>query len=205
MNSVFLMQDNLNYLAFLNERKGAYIMEKLMLNCNRPNIFVAEEMARVLSEHFCKEIVILNIGTNKHIHDTLGPLVGTMLKKNGFQFPVYGTLENPVDNRNINETINRIFLRHGENLFIIAIDACYAVGKEGTIILRNSPVRPGTSVRDSFTSIGDMSIAGVVSSIYEKYPSIKDFDRVADMAKEISNILLRAQDKYFMLLEEYSA
>lgn len=181
------------------------MMEKLLINCDRPNIFVVDEMARRLSEHFCKEIVILNIGTNKHIHDTLGPLVGTMLKKSGFNFPVYGTLDNPVDNRNINEIINRIYLRHGENLFIVAIDACYAEGKDGTIALRNSPVRPGTSVRESFTSVGDMSIVGVVSSFYEKNPSVKDFDRVADLAKVISNILMRAQDKYFMLLEKYSA
>lgn len=180
-------------------------MKKLLLSCDYSDHVIAEEMAHKLAEHFSKEIVILNIGTNRHIHDTLGPLVGTMLNNNGFKFPVYGTLENPVDNRNIIETINRLYLKYGENLFILAIDACYVEGMDGTIALRNSPVKPGTAVRDSFVSIGDMSIVGVVNSFYKKCPSIKDFDMVADLAKAISNILIKAQENYFELLEEISA
>ncbi|MDP4146315.1 MAG: spore protease YyaC [Bacillota bacterium] len=180
-------------------------MKKLLLSCNYSNSIVADQMAKTLSEHFSKEIVILNIGTNKHIHDTLGPLVGTMLNNNGFRFPVYGTLDNPVDNSNIIETIKKLYLKYGENLFILAIDACYAEGMDGTISLRNSAIKPGTSVRDSFIGVGDMSIIGVVNSFYKKHPMVEDFDIVADLAKVISNILMKAQDNYLGLVEKYSA
>lgn len=180
-------------------------MDKLLLSCDFTDSIATETMADKLSYHFCKDIVILNIGTNKHIHDTMGPLIGTTLYNKGFKFPIYGTLDKPVDNTNLIETIRSLYLKYGDNLFILAIDASYSDGMDGTIALRNSPVKPGTAVRDSFIGIGDMSIIGVVSSHYEKHPQINDFDMVADLAKEISNILLKAQDNYFKLLENVSA
>lgn len=180
-------------------------MNKLLLSCKHSNVDKISEMAKNISEHFCKDIVILNIGTNKHIHDALGPLVGTILHNKGFKFPVYGTLKNPVDNRNLDDVLSKIFLRHGENLFILAIDATYVDGLDGTIVLRDTPVKPGTALRKDFTSAGDMSIVGVVKSSYEKNPVVKDFDLVADLASSIADMLLKAQDNYFDLLEQYSA
>src|SRR5689334_17122070 len=69
-------------------------------------------------------IVIVCVGTDRSTGDSLGPLVGSHLKKIGTQgYHLFGTLDEPVHAMNLNEIIHQIHLQFHDP-FIVAIDAC---------------------------------------------------------------------------------
>lgn len=108
------------------------------------------------------DTVIVCIGTDKVIGDALGPLVGTMLKNSGCEYPIYGTLESPVHALNIHETIEKVKENH-RNANIISIDAC--LGKKlGTIAIRDEAISPGKGAGKRLPDIGNYSIVGIVDT-----------------------------------------
>lgn len=112
-----------------------------------------------------KPPVILCIGSDLAVGDSLGPIVGAMLKHKTQGLPVfiYGTLASPITAKEIKYL--RAFLRetHADSQ-IIAIDA--AVGAEGDIgliKLNHAPLFPGAGANKKLGSLGDISLMGIVS------------------------------------------
>ena len=109
--------------------------------------------------------VIVCIGTDLAIADSLGPITGSMLKykMQGANAFLYGTLPEPVTAKEIKYI--RTFLQEThKNSPIIAIDA--AVGEKGDvgmIKLSDTPLLPGVGAKKQLGSIGDISIMGVVA------------------------------------------
>lgn len=111
------------------------------------------------------DIIIVGIGTDKCIGDCLGPLVGTILIRKNFGFPVYGTLRRPLHALNLKDRVAYIKSRH-PNAFIIAIDACLGENDDiGTIQIRSGPIDPGKGVGKNLPSVGDLSIIGIVDKL----------------------------------------
>ncbi|MBZ4662530.1 MAG: yyaC [Caloramator sp.] len=113
-----------------------------------------------------KNLVILCIGTDRSTGDCLGPLVGYKLNKLSLnkRVDIYGTLNNPVHAKNLDEHINLIY-NTTKNPFILAIDA--SLGKSeniGNINLIKGPVYPGAGVNKKLQPVGDISITGIVNS-----------------------------------------
>ncbi|WP_027308702.1 spore protease YyaC [Caloramator sp. ALD01] len=113
-----------------------------------------------------KNLVILCIGTDRSTGDCLGPLVGYKLNKLSLnkKVDIYGTLNNPVHAKNLDENINFIY-NTIKNPFILAIDA--SLGKSeniGNINLIKGPVYPGAGVNKKLQPVGDISITGIVNS-----------------------------------------
>ncbi len=109
-------------------------------------------------------LVFLCIGSDRITGDSLGPLIGHMLKKYGCRAFVYGDLSSPVHAGNLLHTINLIHKNHG-NAFIIAIDA--SVGRSshvGCVNISDTSLSPGSGVGKKLPSIGSISITGIVSS-----------------------------------------
>ena len=113
----------------------------------------------------CKPPVIVCVGSDLAIGDSLGPIVGSMLKfkTQGLNVFLYGTLAAPVTAKEIRYV--RTFLKetHPERQ-VIAIDA--AVGDEGDIGLikiNDTPLMPGAGANKQLGSLGDISIMGVVA------------------------------------------
>lgn len=107
-----------------------------------------------------EQLAFVCIGTDRSTGDSLGPLVGNMLKGMGFEH-VYGTLENPCDADHVQKTINSI---NDTQKLIVAIDAC--LGQEssiGSFILSSGPLIPGAGVGRTLPAIGHYSIAAVVN------------------------------------------
>lgn len=109
------------------------------------------------------KILFLCIGSEKICGDSLGPMVGTLLKeKYKVPFPVIGTEEHPVNGVNISrykEHIKKYFPTHK----IIAIDA--ALGEEKDlweVRFREGGIKAGGAVGANNTMIGDVGILGVV-------------------------------------------
>ena len=109
--------------------------------------------------------VIVCIGSDLAIGDSLGPITGSMLKykTQGLNVFLYGTLSAPVTAKEIKYL--RTFLKEThKNSQIVAIDA--AVGDKGDIgliRLSNSPLFPGAGANKKLGSVGDISIMGIVA------------------------------------------
>ncbi|EET87703.1 sporulation protein YyaC [Clostridium carboxidivorans P7] len=144
-------------------------------------------------------LVVICIGTDKCIFDSLAPFVGSILKSRGFSLPIYGTIENPIHAVNISHSLIEIKKNH-PNGFFIAIDACFS-NKESQfqIHLRNYPIHPGAGVNKKLPSTGDVSIVGTiaVSNDDVKFSDIRLND-VLHMANKIADIIMEAvkSDKF---------
>jgi putative sporulation protein YyaC len=111
-----------------------------------------------------QDVILLCIGSDRATGDCLGPIIGYKLSK--LQYPhlfIYGTLENPVHAKNLNNTLAKIKHRH-TNAFIIAIDAslgaCHHIGY---ITLGEGPLSPGIGVDKELPYVGDIFITGIVN------------------------------------------
>ncbi len=107
--------------------------------------------------------VILCIGSDLAIGDSLGPITGTMLRRSGFGGYVYGTLKTPVTAKEI-KNIDTFLRKTHPRSKIIAVDA--AVGEEsdiGLIKVVDAPLKPGSGANKRLGRVGDISILGIVA------------------------------------------
>ena len=117
------------------------------------------------STEFLPPPVIVCIGSDLAIGDSLGPITGSMLKykTQGTNAFLYGTLASPVTAKEIRYI--RTFLKEThKDSPIIAIDA--AVGDKGDIgLIRliDRPLLPGAGANKKLGAIGDISILGIVA------------------------------------------
>lgn len=115
--------------------------------------------------NFNKPPVVVCIGSDLAIGDSLGPITGSMLKykTQGLGVFVYGTLAAPITAKEIKYI--RTFLKETHaGSQVLAIDA--AVGAEGDIgllKLSDSPLSPGAGANKKLGTIGDISIMGIVA------------------------------------------
>lgn len=109
-------------------------------------------------------LIIVCVGTDRSTGDSLGPLVGSQLKKYSLDgIHLYGTLEQPVHAMNLKETLDSIN-SHYNNPYIIAIDACLGqLASVGCIQIGNGPVKPGAGVNKELPPVGHMHITGIVN------------------------------------------
>ena len=112
-----------------------------------------------------KSPVIVCIGSDLAIGDSLGPIVGSMLryKTQGLNVFLYGTLAAPVTAKEIKYLRALLKSTHFDRQ-VIAIDA--AIGEEGDvglIKLNDSPLYPGAGANKKLGEIGDISVMGIVA------------------------------------------
>ena len=109
--------------------------------------------------------VVVCIGSDLAIGDSLGPIVGSMLKfkTQGLGVFLYGTLSAPVTAKEIKYV--RTFLKETHRGHpIIAVDAAIGdAGDIGLIKISNTPLLPGAGANKKLGEIGDMTIMGIVA------------------------------------------
>ncbi len=115
----------------------------------------------------CKEgaPVVVCIGSDLSVGDSLGPICGTKLKSKlkGTNCYVYGTLSKPVTAHEV-KYINEFVRATHPGSPVIAIDA--AVGNEGDIgliKLSRRGVRPGSGANKRLSKVGDLSVLGIIA------------------------------------------
>ena len=137
--------------------------------------------------------MIVCIGSDLAIGDSLGPVVGTMLKSKGYGGAVYGTLKNPVTAREV-KYVNNFLQKTHPSAPVIAIDA--AVGEEsdiGLIKVTDGALKPGSGANKRLGKVGDISILGIVASRAAFSYSVLNLTRlnmVYDMAEAVSDALV---------------
>ncbi|HHW56277.1 MAG TPA: spore protease YyaC [Clostridia bacterium] len=148
-----------------------------------------------------REIVLLCIGTDRSTGDSLGPLIGhklnSLLKGKAH---VFGTLEEPLHAKNIQEVLKYIDLNFGHP-FSIAIDACLGSLKHvGHISIGKGPIKPGAGVSKDLPPVGDMFVTGIVNiSGFMEYMVLQNtrLRTVMKMADIISIGIFKAISKIY--------
>lgn len=152
------------FIQFYNKNKYNIIywginLNKVNVNYQDPSSYL--EVASFIKDYINIDTIIICVGTDKCIGDSLGPIVGSMLIEKGIPLTIYGTLDNPIHALNLSDKIDIIRKNHFGNL--IGIDAC--IGDEdsiGNIQARDYPLHPGKGVGKTLPDIGETSIIGIV-------------------------------------------
>jgi putative sporulation protein YyaC len=157
------------------------------------------KMANKLSEilkNTSKQILFLCIGSDRSTGDSLGPIVGTILKDKNIPFPVYGTLQVPVHALNIKKVLKEIHDTYNDP-FIIGIDACLGDDRKiGTIFIVEGAFIPGKALKKDLPSVGDCHLKAIVNYLDPISPvqslNSTRLYTVIKIAEIMSKIIIRA-------------
>lgn len=121
--------------------------------------------ALLKTEFAHKPPVVVCVGSDLAIGDSLGPITGSMLqyKTQGVGAYIYGTLAAPVTAKEIKYMQSFLRETHADSQ-ILAIDA--AVGEKGDVGLirvTDAPLMPGAGANKKLGALGDISIMGIVA------------------------------------------
>jgi putative sporulation protein YyaC len=146
-----------------------------------------------------EDIIFLCIGSDRSVGDSLGPLVGTMLKEHQVPYRVYGTLEKPVHAFNLEETLKEIN-RQFKKPLIISVDACLGDQNQvGYVFLKEGPLVPGKALKKVLPEVGDYHITGMVNYL-DPLPAMQFLNdtrlyTVMNLAKTIVKIITQATNE----------
>ena len=107
--------------------------------------------------------VVVCIGTDALIGDSLGPIVGTMLESERSDLFVYGALNKTITAKEV-KTVTRFLSKVHKDNKVLVIDA--AVGNKqdvGKIKISDAPIKPGLGADKELPALGDVSIVSVIS------------------------------------------
>ncbi|MCC8067576.1 MAG: spore protease YyaC [Clostridiales bacterium] len=142
--------------------------------------------------------VILCIGTDRIIGDSLGPLTGSLLERHAGNEPalsVYGTLDATVHACNLAETLIQIKKKHPGSV-VIAVDASLDnENKVGSVLVHPGSLKPGMGVKKDLPAVGDISITGIAGlQNSQPYLTLQTarLSLIMTMAEQISTCILEA-------------
>lgn len=141
-----------------------------------------------------EDVLFVCIGTDRSTGDSLGPLVGTDLKKLGYN--VIGTLHDPVHAVNLKEVASAL----PTDKVIISVDASLGNEREvGQLRYRKGPLRPGAGVGKDLPPVGDYHIVGIVNiEGFMEYFVLQNtrLSQVLDMRDEIVEHIVQTLPRY---------
>lgn len=109
--------------------------------------------------------VILCIGSDLSVGDSLGPVTGTKLKERlaGTNCYVYGTLSRPITAHEVKYMNDFLKATHPASP-VIAIDAAVGLaGDIGLIKIARRAIKPGSGANKRLAKVGDISIMGIIA------------------------------------------
>ncbi|MDE6442054.1 MAG: spore protease YyaC [Clostridia bacterium] len=109
--------------------------------------------------------VILCIGSDLSVGDSLGPVTGTKLKRllAGLNCFVYGTLSKPITAHEVKYMNDFLKFTH-PNSPVIAVDAAVGLaGDIGLIKIARRGLKPGSGANKKLQKVGDISIMGIIA------------------------------------------
>ena len=129
------------------------------------NNYAAEGVVQALKEYNRENAapIVVCVGSDLVVGDSLGPLVGTFLRQRNAGAYIYGTLNQPITSQEV-EYVKRYLKQLHPKSMVIAVDA--AVGEAGDVGLiktTDKGLKPGLGVDKNLCEIGDVSIVGVVA------------------------------------------
>ena len=140
-----------------------------------------------------KDCVYLCMGTSRVVSDSLGPKVGTLIKKANSKLVVFGTEEFNVTALNLKKAINFIKTLYPTKKVVVVDSAVGDITEVGTIQVKAEGIFPGLATDKHLPKVGDYSVIGVICKKGSKnfYDSSLDRISVVDkMAHVIANSIL---------------
>lgn len=159
---------------------------------NSLNKYAGDGICEALKRYNSKKRkpIFICVGSDLVLGDSLGPLVGTFLKRKRVSSYVYGTLNYPITAREIEYAKKHLKQMHPDCI-TIAIDAAVGSADDiGLIKIANRGLKPGLGVDKNLGVIGDISIIGIISEKSHKNYSLYNLTRlnlVYKMAEQISD------------------
>ncbi len=122
--------------------------------------------------------VIVCVGSDLTVGDSLGPFVGTKLvESESNRFYVYGTLKNPITAKEV-KTISEKIKRLHPYSKILVVDAALGKASEiGYVKVLEGGIKPGLGVKKDLPLIGDVSIIAIVGEYTAKYYATTNNER----------------------------
>lgn len=108
--------------------------------------------------------VIICVGTDKAVGDSLGPLVGSKLTDvlHGKAY-VYGTMATPVTAKESETVYKTVRFLHPLSK-ILVVDAGVGADSEiGLIKVLDGGIKPGLALNKNLSALGDVSVVGILS------------------------------------------
>lgn len=137
------------------------------------------EMAKAIKLTCGKEKpVIICVGSDLTVGDSLGPYVGTKLNECGnTDYYVYGTLKNPITAKEVKTISEKIKLVH-PNSKILVIDAALGKNSEiGYVKVLDNGIKPGLGVKKDLPLIGDTAIIAIVGEYSGNFCALSGNER----------------------------
>ena len=109
--------------------------------------------------------VILCIGSDLSVGDSLGPVTGTKLKEklSNLNCYVYGTLSKPITAHEIKYMNEFLRCTHPASP-VIAVDAAGGLaGDIGLIKVARRGIKPGSGANKKLSKVGDVSVMGIIA------------------------------------------
>ena len=169
-----------------------YVFNSLNLSCVSG---IAESLKKVYQTN---KPVIVCIGSDLAIGDSLGPLIGSILqsKLKGSAY-VYGTLNSPVTAKE-SETVAKTIKYLHPNSKILAIAAGVGSGSDvGLIKISDVGINPGLGVNKTLPFIGDASIIAIVAEKPDALENILNKSRLSLIYK-MSNLKVSGIENYLL-------
>lgn len=120
-----------------------------------------------------KNVVFMCIGTNTVVGDSVGPIVGSLLKENiqsNNKIKIVGDCENNISYENIEDKIKKLKL----NSLVVVVDSALSNPENiGKIFVQNRGLRYGEGLKKPNTTIGNISIKAVVGEDFDN--KLKNF------------------------------
>lgn len=135
------------------------------------------------------------IGSDLVMGDSLGPLVGTLLKKKDVRSYVYGTLNFPITAKEVEYARTYLKQMHPGSISI-AIDAAVGEAEDvGLIKVVNKGLKPGLGVNKNLGVIGDLSIIGIVAKTSFNNRELFSLTRL-NLVYKMAEIIAEGIEKY---------
>ena len=178
-------------------------MNNLSLTFNAFNTYCEEGISSALENYNKNKFmpIIICVGSDLVLGDSLGPLVGTMLKKKNIKTYIYGNLNFPITAKEVEYAKTYLKQMHKDS-FIIAIDA--AVGEEediGLIKVLNKGLKPGAGAGKNLGVLGDTSIIGIVTTKSNKNYNLLNLTRL-NLVYRLAEKIADGIEKYILSFEK---
>ena len=158
------------------------------------------KIIKKINEKKYSNLIFICIGTNKIVGDSLGPIVGEILKQNlkKKNVSIIGDLKENVNIKNISKYIKYIENNYTKP-YIISIDSALSktIAPENVFIIKKGLI-PGSALKKESKEIGNISIKGIVGR-YDKnslknFYNLKtvDYKLILRFSKNISKIILKS-------------
>lgn len=138
-----------------------------------------------------KPKVFMCIGTPKHVWDSFGPMVGSLLREDKQDIICLGTMDNPVNSHNVEKTENIIREKYPNHL-LIAVDGAATNHKDkaNRIWIREGGFKPGEAYSKDLKEVGDYSLLySIDSDDLENKDHAQPFKAAVEAVKIIKKII----------------